>query len=203
MKLDKRIKYLISFQKNLSSEKKVIFIDESGFNLNNNVNYGYVKRGKLCYFKSLGKGKNLSLISAIFDQEILGSMIFDGSLKSQYFKFFLYELKEKLTKRGNNIDNLVLTYDNCRIHFLKDAEIFEKDFHVLRLPPYKCQMNPIELLYGFMKNQIRFMTFKSQISMIKFMVYLLKSDLKIHIRKFWKHTHSYYMDSLFRKKYLN
>ena len=188
MKLDKRIKYLISFQKNLSSEKKVIFIDESGFNLNNNVNYGYAKRGELCYFKSLGKRKNLSLISAIDDQEILGSMFIDVSLKSQDFKFFLYEFKEKLTKRGNNIDNFILIYDNCRINYLKDAENLEKDFNVLRIPPYSCQMNPIELLFGFMKNKIRFMTFKSQIFMIKFLVDLLKSDLKIHIMKFCKHT---------------
>ena len=65
-----------------------------GLNLNNNVNYGYVRRGELCDFKSLGKGKNLSLISAIDDQEIQGSMFFDGSLKSQDFKYCLYELKK-------------------------------------------------------------------------------------------------------------
>ena len=78
--------FAIKFQKILSSDIKILLLDESGFNLQNNINYGYSRRGELCY----------------------SSLFVEGGTKSPDFVFFIYKLKEILKKKGFNIDDYLI-----------------------------------------------------------------------------------------------
>lgn len=106
--IEQRHDFAIKFQKILSSDIKILLLDESGFNLQNNINYGYSRRGELCYSSCPDKGKNLSLISAIDKEGVVCSMFVDGGTKSPDVVFFIYKLKEILKKKGFNIDDYLI-----------------------------------------------------------------------------------------------
>ena len=130
-------------------------------------------------------------------------MFVDGGTKSPDVVFFIYKLKEILRKKGFNIDDYLIIYDNCRAHFLGEATDLEKYFHVLRLPPYSPQLNPIELFFGFIKSKIKFKFFKTKSRLMKFLDSLLKENHSILNSQMWKHCYKYYIESLFKNKFLN
>ena len=84
-------------------------------------------------------------------------------MKSEDFLYFLIQLKIELERNNLCVDDYILVYDNCKMHFLKNSINNDKIFHVIRLPKCSCQLNPIELFFGYLKRKFRFKFLKSNV----------------------------------------
>ena len=105
-------KYLLNLHK---LKRNIIYVDETGFKLNNYGNYGFSERGQTAYVKTLPISRNYSVAMAMSDLGILGFMLFDGSCKSIDFIGFLYSL---IQRDLNHLENKYVTFfmDNASIH---------------------------------------------------------------------------------------
>ena len=92
---------------------KLISIDETGLNLHCNTNFGYKYKGFPAYKHVSGKGKNLSVIMVIDQEKIIGSMIFDGSVKSEDFCYFISNIITKLKNEGLSINYYISHFENA------------------------------------------------------------------------------------------
>ncbi len=75
-----------------------------------------------------------------------------GSKKWDDFIAFLTELREQEQKEW-----ILVIVDNARIHHAKIVKAYceEKKIHLVYLPPYSPNLNPIELLRKIMKKEFR------------------------------------------------
>ena len=91
------------------------------------------------------KGTNLSVMAAVENGHgLLLEHHKSGAMTSDDFEVFLTTLGEAIREQG--LQNVVLIYDNCRIH---QEEIVQQiawwfDCEYANLPPYSPMLNPIE-----------------------------------------------------------
>jgi len=126
------------------------YFDESGFNLNPNIPYAWSKIGETLSIAGK-RSQNLNVLgfldtknSDLFSYKIVGKV--DSDVVIGVFDKFV----ERLTQ------DTVVVLDNAAIHTSKKfmAKIGEwksKGLILFFLPPYSPQLNPIEILWKFMK----------------------------------------------------
>ncbi|WP_216366153.1 IS630 family transposase [Anoxybacillus sp. CHMUD] len=103
---------------------------------------------------SYGHHDHVSIFGAVGVQQ--GDVVFHraSSANAKTFLDFLRRLKEKYADRF-----LVLVLDNVRIHHAKMVQAFLDGgegaaFHFIFLPPYSPQLNPIERLWKWLKDEV-------------------------------------------------
>lgn len=69
----------------------------------------------------------------------------------------------------------------------KDSIDNQKLFNIMQLPPYSCQMNTIELLFGTLKKRIVFNNLKTNTKVIKKLTDILINFDDNLIQKYWNH----------------
>lgn len=139
--------------------EKMVFLDECGFSLNLHRLYGWAPKGERC-FESVpfNKGQNRSVLGAYgfpcpdnpsglwaLEQRL-------GAWNGETFEAFVQDtLLPQLPAES------VLVMDNARIHHRASLrEIVEAaGCHILYLPPYSPDFNPIELVWSWLKDQVR------------------------------------------------
>ena len=104
------------------------------------------------------RGKNLSVVGALSlpspdnPSGLRALWHVEGAWKAWSFELFLEEMVLPYLPQGS-----VLVLDNARIH--KGAELRAKveaaGAWLLYLPPYSPDFNPIELLWSWLKNEVR------------------------------------------------
>ena len=139
--------FITNYNKNL-----VVSIDEIGFSTRMNPLYSWSTKGKTKYIKNKicsVKNRNTSVCSCITS---------NGDIK--------YELSNKPFNRGSFLSFLqsldfpkgtILLIDNVSFHHSKMVKeyITEKGWISLYTPPYSPWFNPIENIFGIIKNQYR------------------------------------------------
>jgi hypothetical protein len=142
-------KILISIEKN-----DIIYLDESGFDMNMRKEFGWKERGKRLYDNKSGnrKGKRITVISALKDRKLLAPMWFEGNTDTNIFnewieKCLVPELKP----------NQVIVMDNATFHKSEATRklIESVECKLLYLPPYSSDFNPIEQKWGHVKNMVK------------------------------------------------
>lgn len=118
---------------NISNEK-LIFLDESGFNLHLHQKLGYSPKNTKCFINvPNSKGTNVSLLCAIQVDGILASKAKVGSFKSVDMVDFIHN---ELVQLGPH-ERKYIVMDNTSIH--KTAEVREalalKNYILMFLPP--------------------------------------------------------------------
>lgn len=97
-----------------------------------------------------------SLIPAISYYGVLATSIMEDTVKGKHFKHFL---KHRLLPRMNPYPgiNSILVMDNAKIHHTRKAARLCRDagIHVVYLPPYCPELNPIELAFSQIKSHLR------------------------------------------------
>ena len=144
------------YQKALTEidKAKIIYLDESGFDMNMKKEFGWSLRGKRLLGEKSGnrKGRRVTVISALKDKKLLAPMYFEGSTNTEVFntwieKYLMPELKL----------NQVVIMDNASFHkSAKTKELIESvGCKLLYLPPYSPDLNPIEQKWFHVKNMVK------------------------------------------------
>ena len=72
------------------SDKKVIYLDESGINNNESYPYGWSKKGKRFYsFRPGQRQERLSIIGALCEEKFFAPMVYQGYCKAQVIEVWL------------------------------------------------------------------------------------------------------------------
>lgn len=146
------------YQKILNQVPKenLVYLDESGFDLNMKKEYGWKTRGQRLYDNRSGnrKNKRITVISAYSNQtkQLIAPMYFEGNTDAGIFnqwieEFLIPELRP----------NQTVVLDNAAFHKLqKTRELVESaNCQLLYLPPYSPDFNPIEQKLGHVKNAVK------------------------------------------------
>jgi len=137
-------------------QENLIYLDESGFDLNMKKEYGWKKKGQRLYDNKSGnrKNKRITVISAYSNQtkDLIAPIYFEGNTDTKIFnqwiqEFLIPELKP----------NQALILDNATFHkSSKTRELIESaNCKLLYLPPYSPDFNPIEQKWSHVKNQVK------------------------------------------------
>ena len=122
--------------------RPIIYVDESGFELDAIRNNGYSIKGKRCYAqKDWHLKTRINAIGAIVDFKLFNVCLFNGYINSNVFYAWVrQELLPNLSKSS------VIVMDNAAFHKKPDLKKLIKDAgHILEfLPPYSPDLNPIE-----------------------------------------------------------
>lgn len=98
------------------------------------------------------RGSSLTLIGAL--SEARGLICYEivlGTNNSETFEHFVITLKVCVQSRKT-----LVVLDNLSVHKAKSVrKHFSFGFQQLFLPPYSCELNPIERLWNLIKNQWR------------------------------------------------
>jgi len=134
-------------------QSKLVYVDETGFDEYYSRERAYSKRGIKVYGKVYGrKIFRINLIAGLQNGKILAEKLYIENTKSPFFEeWFEYQLIAVLQK------GCTIVMDNARFHRKKILEeIAEKHGqHLIFLPPYSPDFNPIENKWGNTKRYLR------------------------------------------------
>lgn len=132
---------------------RLIFIDETGANLNLAPAYGWAPSPERAHDqKPTAKGARVNTIGALSQQGITTALIFGGTLATAVFLQFLLECSCPVLTEGN-----VVVMDNATPHKAKAVRelLAAKGIRAVFLPPYSPQLNPIEMGWSKVKQLVR------------------------------------------------
>lgn len=141
---EKRILYLKELRKVIlkRGSSNIVYLDESGFEPRTQRNYGWATRGNKVYGERSGNTRpRTSLIAGKRGKQILAPVLFEGCTDSIWFNCWL---EEHLFKELRPESTIIM--DNAPFHKKKDIKriVHQHGHHVLFLPPYSPDFNPIE-----------------------------------------------------------
>jgi transposase len=151
--LDELIKKRLEFVTKIKEEDitKIISIDESGFNKLIQKSKGLSKRGSTihCPVTSV-KNINVSLLMAITTEKIIHHKELTDSVNGDIFFSFIKDVINTLTEEG-----YIFLFDNVSFHKKKEMleYITEKGHKYMFTPSYSPNLNPIENVFGIVKQQ--------------------------------------------------
>ena len=132
---------------------KLVFLDESGVNINMTRRYGRAQGGCRVVDKApLNTPKNTTILSSIRLNGNAAYMTYSGGTTGERFIDYL---KNGLLPTLHPGDIVIM--DNMRTHHISAVkEILEQaGMHLLYLPPYSPDLNPIEKLWSKVKAILR------------------------------------------------
>jgi transposase len=135
-------------------DEKLIFVDESGFNLHLVPHYGYAPRGMDPHIVvPTQRGANLSLLLAI---DIRGLVCWELRVGAYNSVLFTEWCRSTLFPKIRGRD-MIVAMDNARFHHSPGvmAAFAEENTRAEFLPPYSPQLNPIENVFGALKSRYR------------------------------------------------
>jgi putative transposase len=129
----------------------IIYLDESGFEASTYRAYGWAYKGKKVYGERSGNTRpRTSLIAAKQGNKLLAPVLFQGSTNAKWFNEWLEHHLCKELSPGSTI-----IMDNAAFHKTKETkEIIERhQHHLLYLPKYSPDFNPIEKVFAVIKKR--------------------------------------------------
>ena len=148
---EKRVEYQ-ELIKDISKEK-IVYIDESGIELNTCKDRGWSKRGEKLLGKKSGKYyERTNIIAGYVNRKSLAPMIFNGSCNTSLIEAWVEQFLIKELNPGQ-----VVIMDNASFHkSQKIKDLIESvGCKLIFLPPYSPDLNPIEKFWANMKRWIK------------------------------------------------
>jgi len=133
--------------------RRLVFLDESGFRLGSSPRYGWAPKGAKAPGKHVqGKWETITMLGAVALDGLRGFMTIDAGTGNDVFSAFVeHELVPNL-RSGD-----IVVMDNLSAH--RNAavlgQIHAAGAQTLFIPPYSPEFNPIEKLWGKLKDLIR------------------------------------------------
>ena len=135
------------------SERRVVFIDETGVNLAMARHYGRARRGRRAHGAvPKNYGDSVTLIGAIDRHGLLATLTFRGATDTTAMKVFVKEILLPQLSSGDCV-----IWDNLAVHKTRAVQdLFrEASVELLFLPPYSPDLNPIEMCWSKLKTYLR------------------------------------------------
>lgn len=133
---------------------RLMFIDESGFNLAMTPLYARAPKGQRAYGQvPKNRGENSSLIAALsLDQGISAAMTLEGAVDGIAFKVYVQEVLAPTLRPGQ-----IVVLDNLQVHKIQAVReaIEARGCELLFLPSYSPDFNPIEQAFSKLKAFVR------------------------------------------------
>jgi transposase len=151
---DLREEYQIAL--NQIPKKNLIYLDESGFDLNMKKEYGWKTKGQRLYDNRSGnrKNKRITVISAYSNQtkQLIAPMYFEDNTDTEIFNQWIEEFLIPELKSGQTV-----ILENAAFHkSSRTTELINSaNCQLLYLPPYSPDFNPIEQKWGHVKNSVK------------------------------------------------
>jgi transposase len=131
----------------------LLYFDGSGFNLNPNVPYGWLKIGQKVQLPALrGQGYTVLASLNVKEEKITEALLLKGAANADCIIYFFDTLVQKIDKKT------IVILDNASIHKAKivQAKLQEwrtKGLFLQFIPPYCPELNKIEIFWKQMKHQ--------------------------------------------------
>lgn len=189
------IKKFIKYFKSLCLNLPILALDEASFHLNEAPRFGYAEKGsRAVSYRPGNKGKNITLILCIEivkKKGVFSYELIEGGLETKSFHDFLSRFKLADEK------DYYLLMDNLPVHRAKQScldlnllpinELLKsKRVIPIYLPPYTPQLNPVELCFNFLRQNIEKHQPRTieelRYFMDKAMVELNKKDLRKYLK---------------------
>ena len=141
-------------QQKIMDRNRLVFLDESGVNLNMTRRYGRaVGKTRVYDHVPLNTPRNTTLLSSIRLED--ASMVhkeITGALNGATFLEYIRNDLSPTLKPGD-----IVIMDNLKVHKVNGVRqaIEQKGASVLYLPPYSPDLNPIEMLWSKIKAFLR------------------------------------------------
>jgi transposase len=132
---------------------RLVFIDETWVKINMAPLRGWGPRGKrLKGYAPYGHWKTLTFIAALRHDRIDAPWVIDGPINGEMFLLYVETQLAPTLSPGD-----VVIMDNLGSHKGKAARaaIRERGAHLLFLPPYSPDLNPIEQVFAKLKHLMR------------------------------------------------
>jgi hypothetical protein len=101
------------------------------------------------------KSQNYSVLAFFSLEGLLAFSITRGSIDASTFSSLVGEFMKKKFKE-DQLGKIKLIMDNAKIHIANLTKLLVNDFyHVLYLPPYTPQLNPIEYCFNKLKYLVK------------------------------------------------
>lgn len=142
--------YLDQLEQAKRASIPIVYLDETGFQTSVERQYGWSFPGeRIRDYRCGQKRKMCNLIGGYMNNKLMAPYLFQESCNAIVFNRWLKEhLLPLLPSRT------IIVLDNARFHKTTETEALVKksDCSLLFLPPYSPHLNPIEKLWGNMKN---------------------------------------------------
>lgn len=172
----------------------IIFIDESGFYLQNNNFRMWRNRKEEILLGPESNSKNkINLLLAADRTQIINKKLIEQNVDEEVFYTFLKEIIEKIYI--NNKSKYILIIDNAAYH--KTNKIFNfvvsKKIKLLTIVPYNSKFNMAEFVFRYLKNKI-YKRIYNTISELKqdIETFLQSKELKDCLGNLYKETLEHY-----------
>jgi transposase len=135
------------------SPSRLVFIDETWVKTNMAPLRGWGPRGRrLKAYAPYGHWKTLTFIAALRHDRIDAPCVFDGPINGELFLLYVERILAPTLLPGD-----VVILDNLGSHKAKAARaaIRARGAHLIFLPPYSPDLNPIEQLFAKLKHLMR------------------------------------------------
>lgn len=132
---------------------KLVFLDETWAKTNMTPRYGRSPKGKrLIASVPHGHWKTTTFIAALRHDELTAPYVFDGPINGANFLAWVEQSLVKTLRQGD-----IVVMDNLGSHKINGVrEVIEAaGAHVLYLPPYSPDLNPIEQVFSKLKTLLR------------------------------------------------
>lgn len=154
---ESRLQYLSQLRQIIKERGKqsLVYIDESGFEEHAYRTSGWAKRGAKVYGDRPGNNRcRTNLIGARQGKKFLAPMLYEGSTTASLLNKWLENSLFKEIPEGATV-----IMDNAAFHKTASTrELFENSpFHLLYLPPYSPDFNPIENDFAILKKKRKFL----------------------------------------------
>lgn len=152
---------------------QIFFGDESSIRSDYHAGTTWSLKGQTPIVKSTGRRFSLNMISAVSPKGHLRFMTVDGRLSAGKFCEFLERLVKGVRKR------IFLILDNHPVHRSKRVKQLVQDLKgkltLYFLPPYSPELNPDELVWGYVKGKVGRRTVASRDEMASKVIGTLRS----------------------------
>ena len=127
--------------------KRLVFIDESGFNFTMAPLYARARKGQRAHGQvPKNRGENSSLIAALsLDEGVCAAMTLEGAVDGIAFEVYVQEVLAPRLRPGQ-----IVVLDNLQVHksqAVREA-IEAQGCELLFLPSYSPDLNPIEQAFS-------------------------------------------------------
>jgi transposase len=148
---EKRAEYLKTIES--IPLEDLVYIDESGIEMNMCKDRGWGKKGQILPDKKSGKHyEKKNIVAGLCANESVAAFVFNGSCNTELFESWVEQFLVQELKPGQ-----VVIMDNASFHkSQKTRQLIESaGCRLIFLPPYSPDLNPIEQFWANMKKWIK------------------------------------------------